>query len=178
MEEYFRFLEEYNYWSDDQVIDVGFEREFYLDKIKTVLNNRLIKVLIGQRRTGKSFVLLQIIKHLVTHNNVDRKNIFYFNKEQFEFASIQNAAQLNHLFEYYKTKLNIRGKVYIFLDEIQDVDDWEKLVSCWAQNKKNEYELFITGSNSTMLSSELGTVLSGRYLPYNIFPFSYQEYID
>lgn len=178
MKEYFKYLQEYNYWDDGQIIDAGFERTFYMDKIKTVLDNSLIKVLIGQRRTGKSFVLLQIMKYLVEHNDVDRKNIFYFNKEQFEFTSIQNASQLNQLFEYYKTRLNVHGKIYIFLDEIQDVSEWEKLVSSWAQNKKNEYELFITGSNSKMLSSELGTLLSGRYLPYNIFPFSYQEYID
>ena len=178
MKEYFKYLEKYNYWSESDKINAGFERTLYLDKIKTVINNRLIKVLIGQRRTGKSFVMLQIIKYLIDHNNVERKNIFYFNKEQFEFDSIQNATQLSDLFEYYKTKLEISGKIYIFLDEIQDVDDWEKLVASWSQDKKNSYELFITGSNSKMLSSELGTLLSGRYLPYDILPFSYREYID
>ncbi len=85
---------------------------------------------------------------------------------------------MNKLFKYYIEKIKPEGKVYIFLDEIQDVEEWEKLAASWSQSENYNYELFITGSNSKMLSSELGTALGGRYLPFYIYPFSYKEFID
>ncbi len=175
--ESYKYLQEYNNWKKNVNIS-SFERGFYLEQVKDVIGNKLIKVLMGQRRVGKSQILKQVIKFLINEKGINRKNIFYFNKEEFEFNNINSAVRLNKLFKYYIEKIKPDGKVYIFLDEIQDVDEWEKLAASWAQSDHYDYELFITGSNSKMLSSELGTALGGRYLPFYIYPFSYKEFID
>lgn len=174
MVEIFKRLEKYNYWSGTGV-KTGFLRKDYLGKIKPYLGNSLIKVLVGQRRSGKSYILRQIIHELI-QGGTKPKNIFYLNKELVEFDDVSNYKQLAKLIETYKQKLKVRGKVYIFLDEIQEVEGWEKIVNSLSQNHKEQYEVFITGSNSKMLSSELSTYLSGRYVSFEVLPFSFSEY--
>jgi len=174
MIETFEKLKKYNYWNDER-INVGFLREIYLNRINKYLNNDLIKVVIGQRRTGKSYLLRQIMDQFI-QCGVNRKNIFYLNKEIVDFDVIKDYKDLKELIDVYKKELNIKGKIYYFFDEIQEIEKWEKTINSIAQDYKEESEVFISGSNSHLLSSELSTFLSGRYIEFEILPFSYVEY--
>jgi uncharacterized protein len=182
MEELFSNLEKFNFWNStskslkNDYPKLGYRRTFYLEKITKYINNSLVKVIVGQRRAGKSCLLRQIAYHL-QENGVSAKNIFYLNKEFIEFDGIENFMDLDELIKYYLNKIQPEGKVYFFIDEIQTIHQWEKLVNSYAQNYLEEYELFISGSNSNMLSGELSTLLSGRYVSFEILPFSYAEYI-
>ena len=169
-------LKKYNYWDDTSMeMEGGFLREVYLQRIDKYLDNNLIKVVIGQRRTGKSYLLRQIIKKLI-EKGVNRKNIFYLNKEIVDFDEIQDYRDLKKLIDVYKKQLKVKGKIYYFLDEIQEIEQWEKIVNSLSQDYKNKAEVFISGSNSHLLSGELSTFLSGRYVEFEILPFSFVEY--
>jgi predicted AAA+ superfamily ATPase len=176
MKEIIAALDKYNYWYQNPDTDLGLIRERYLQSLKKASNNRLIKVVVGQRRAGKSYIIRQLIHFLITENKIPAKNIFYLNKELYEFESIKTAQHLYELIDAYKTVIEPEGKIYYFLDEIQDIEQWEKLVVSLAQNPSAQAEVFITGSNSKLLSGELATKLSGRYLLFEIFPFSYKEF--
>ena len=174
MVEIFKKLKKYNYWEKKE-IKTGFARDIYLNRIGKYIGNDLIKVLVGQRRVGKSYLLRQIIQKLIKEK-VNPKNIFYLNKEMVDFDEIGNYKDLQKLIEYYKKELKPRGKVYILLDEVQEIEQWEKIVNSLSQDYKEKYEVFLTGSNSKLLSGELATYLSGRYVSFEIFPFSFEEY--
>ncbi|RKX87901.1 MAG: ATP-binding protein [Spirochaetes bacterium] len=118
-----------------------------------------------------------IIKKLIETDNIPRNNIFYINKDISAFDFISNAKILNKIIAEYHKVLKPKGKVYIFIDEIQEILNWEKIVNSLSQDYTKEYELFITGSNSKLLSGELSTYLSGRYITINIYPFSFSEYL-
>jgi len=175
MEENFNIIQKYNFW-DEKTIELGFYRADYADKIFTYTGNRLVKVLIGQRRTGKSYILRQLANKLIC-NGIDRKNILYINKEYTDFDFIAHYTDLDNFVKFYKKKLNIVGKVCLFIDEIQNITGWEYFVNAYSQDFVDEYEIFISGSNSKMLSGELATLLSGRYVEFEIFPFSFSEYL-
>ena len=170
----FEYLEKYNFWKQKD-INFGYLREHYLHKILKYVDNKLVKVFIGQRRTGKSYLMRQVIMHLI-NRGVARKNIFYFSKEYLEFDSIKSWQDLHNLIQLYKERIKPKGKVYLFLDEIQQIDGWERLVNSYSQDFINESEVFITGSNSDLLSGELATHLSGRYVQFEVLPFSFTEY--
>lgn len=175
MQKIFENIHKYNTWSGIKQ-NTGFERKNYLNKINKYIDNKLIKILIGQRRVGKSYILRQIINFLLEIKKVNPHNVFYVNKEYTAFDSIKSYENLETLFKYYKNKLNVSGKIYIFLDEVQNIKNWEKFVNSYSQDFSSEYEIFITGSNSELLSGELATLLSGRYVEFDIFPFSLQEF--
>jgi predicted AAA+ superfamily ATPase len=175
MEEKIKELARYNLWSGD-IPDTGYERKSYTDKLSHFLGNRLVKVLIGQRRAGKSYILRQMAV-MLTRQGVDRKNIFMLDKEFETFDFVRTSKDLDSLFRLYLSTLRPEGKVYIFIDEIQNIDGWEKFVNSYSQDYMREYELFITGSNSKMLSGELASLLSGRYIELEVTPFSYDEYL-
>ena len=175
MDEKFNIIQKYNFW-EDKTVELGFYRTDYTDKIFTYTGNRLIKVLIGQRRTGKSYILRQLANKLIC-SGIDRKNILYINKEYTDFDFITNYKDLEELVKLYKKKLDVSGKVYLFIDEIQNITDWEYFVNAYSQDFVDAYEIFISGSNSKMLSGELATLLSGRYVEFEIFPFSFSEYL-
>lgn len=175
MDELLQAIERFNFWNNPE-FKSGFSRTFYLDKIRKYQNNSLVKVLVGQRRSGKSYILRQIAEQLI-RSGVSPKNILFINKEFLEFDAIQDYKDLDQLIRHYKAKLKPKGKVYLFLDEIQNIHQWERLVNSYAQDYTESYELFISGSNSKMLSGELSTLLSGRYISFEIFPFSYAEYL-
>ncbi len=183
MDEKFKNLALYNFWgenSQNQKISIdkfGYWRSFYLDKILKFINNSLVKVIVGQRRAGKSYILRQIAYHLI-QNGVSPNNIFYLNKEFLEFDDIETYKDLDELIKYYKKKIKPKGKIYLFIDEIQNIFQWEKLVNSYSQNFIEDYEVFISGSNSNLLSGELSTLLSGRYINFEIFPFSFNEFIE
>lgn len=167
-------IKKYNYW-DGNTIDSGYERTLYTDKIGQYIGNKLIKVLVGQRRAGKSYILRQLANKLI-HQGVKAENILYINKEYIELITLIGAIELEKLYKIYRSELKPEGKVYLFIDEIQYIDEWERFVNSHSQDFSEHCELFISGSNSNMLSSELATLLSGRYVEFEIFPFNYTEY--
>jgi predicted AAA+ superfamily ATPase len=177
MEVVFNKIKQYNFW-DGQNPPIGYERTTYIDKISKYLDNKLIKVLVGQRRVGKSYILRQIIHYLLNTKKTNPENIFYLNKEYLGFDEIKTYIDLENLYEFYKQKLQVSGKLYIFIDEVQNIEKWEHFVNSYSQDFTHEYELFITGSNSNLLSGELAGLLSGRYIQFNIFPFSFFEFAN
>jgi predicted AAA+ superfamily ATPase len=175
--EIFKELQRYNYWSKHPKIPTGYLRKGYLKRIEPYLGNNLIKVLVGQRRSGKSYLLRQIIQKLI-EGKVHPTQIFYLNKELVGFDAIRTYKDLFKLLQYARERLKVKGKMYILLDEVQEIAGWEKLVNSLAQDYKNAYEVFVTGSNSTMLSGELATLLSGRHVAFEIAPFLFTEYTE
>lgn len=149
-------------------------RENYLKKIRGFYNSDLIKILVGIRRCGKSIILEQIRNELRTEYKVDSEHIIFINFEFIEFEELLDYRKLNC---YIKDKIKDDKKYYLFLDEVQNVDAFEKVVNSLRATVKN-LSIFLTGSNSKMLSDELSTVLSGRYVLFRIYPLSYKEYIS
>lgn len=177
MQSVFDRMRAYNVW-DGKLYDTGYERTGYLDAISKFIGNKLIKVLIGQRRVGKSYVLRQIINFLTSVKGVNPQNIFYFNKEYIVFDDIKSSTDLEELFNFYRSQFNLKGKIYIFLDEVQNIRNWETFTNSYSQDFSSEYEVFISGSNSNLLSGELASILSGRYVEFEIFSFSFFEFAD
>ena len=149
------------------------KREMYLSRIRGFYDSDLVKILVGIRRCGKSVILKQIMEEL-KDKKVDENHIIYVNFEFIEFEELQDYKKLN---EYIKEKIVDSNKYYIFLDEIQKVDKFEEVVNSLRASIEN-ISIFITGSNSKLLSNELSTVLSGRYVLFNIYPLSYKEFIE
>jgi predicted AAA+ superfamily ATPase len=131
----------------------------------------LIKVLSGQRRVGKSYLLFQLIRRIQEEENV--ANIIYINKEDLSFDSIRNAQDLNSFILSQSVK---NGRNYIFIDEIQDILEFEKALRSLLLDPNND--IYITGSNAKMLSGELATFLSGRYIEFTILSLSYPEFLQ
>ena len=169
-------LQPYNLWNGNR-INCGYARPLYTNRITRYLGNRLVKVLTGQRRTGKSYVLRQIAMQLI-EQGVNDRNILFINKEFAVFDDLKTYQDLNELIRLYLSELKPHGKFYLLIDEIQDIQGWEKSVNSFAQDYTLDCELIITGSNSRLFSSELSTLLSGRYVEFRIFPLSYEEYIE
>lgn len=144
-------------------------RERYLKLIRPFYDQELIKVLIGIRRSGKSVILKQIIDEL-KENNVDDNHIIYINFEDYDCEEYTDPKKLNN---YVKEKIIDDKKYYIFFDEIQNVDKWEKVVNSLRATKNTS--IFITGSNSDLLSSDLATHIAGRYVSFKINPFTFDE---
>lgn len=167
-------IRKYNYW-DGNFVDLGYRRILYTDKIRQYIGNKLVKVLVGQRRAGKSYILRQIAAELISQG-IKRENVLYVNKEYMELLTLRSAIELEELYKAYRQELKPQGKVYLFIDEIQYIDQWERFVNSHSQDFAEPCELFISGSNSNLLSGELATLLSGRYVEFEVFPFSYAEY--
>ena len=148
-------------------------REDYLAKIRGFYDSDLIKILVGIRRCGKSVILNQIIDELKENRKVDEEHIIFINFEFIEFEELLDYKKLN---KYVKDKIHDNKIFYLFLDEIQNVDNFEKVVNSLRASIKN-ISIFLTGSNSKLLSEELSSVLSGRYVLFNINPLSYKEYV-
>ncbi len=146
------------------------KREVYLKKIRPFVNKQLIKVLTGQRRVGKSYLLSQIRDEILEHN--PDANIIYINLEKLEFAHIQN---FTHLASYIaaQTKPEIN---YLFIDEIQDVKGFEKVLRSLVSEPN--FDIYCTGSNAKILSGELATYLSGRQIEVRVHGLSFPEYLD
>ncbi|GAB6107325.1 ATP-binding protein [Fusibacter bizertensis] len=145
------------------------KREKYLEEIRKVMGKQVIKVLLGMRRVGKSTLLLQIQEELLSQG-VEKDQIISLNFEWLEFETLK---EYKALYEYIESK-KIKGKkTYVFLDEVQEVDGFEKVVN--SLNSKGDTEVFITGSNSKLLSGELATYLTGRFYTIEVLPLSYRE---
>ena len=176
MDEKIALLQKYNLWGSN-IFDLGYKRSRYTNNITDYVGNRLIKVLVGQRRSGKSYILRQIVKQLID-SGIRPENTLFINMEFADFDFIKTYKDLDELIKLYKKELNPLGKIYLFIDEIQIVEGWEKIVNSYSQDYSESYELFISGSNSKMLSGELATLLSGRYVCFEVLPFSYFEYAE
>lgn len=146
-------------------------RDNYLSKIRPFYDVDLIKVITGIRRSGKSVILTQIIDE-IKENGVDDKNIIYINFESKEYSFIKND---NDLYKYIKEQLANKKKYYLFFDEIQNVENWELAINSFKSDYKENISIFITGSNSDLLSGELATHIAGRYVSFKILPFSFKE---
>ena len=147
------------------------KRKDYLDKITPFIDKELIKVLTGVRRSGKSF-MLELIKDELILRGVDKENFISFNFEDMSYSNLLNAVALHE--KVSELILKKSGKVYLFFDEIQEVDNWEKAIN--SLRVKFDCDIYITGSNAKLLSSELATYLSGRYVEFIIYPFSFKEF--
>jgi len=169
-------LKKNNFWGNKLPFE-GFRRESYLETFSNNLGSSLIKVVIGQRRSGKSYLLRSLIRFMITERKITPTNILYINKDLYDYNSIKNQHDLHNLILEYRNAVKPEGKVYLFIDEIQEIDEWEKYLNSISQDHVSEYEAFITGSNAHLLSSELGTYLSGRTVLLPVYPFSYGEYI-
>lgn len=145
-------------------------RPLYLDKIKPFMGKSLIKVLVGQRRVGKSYLLMQIID--IIKNQEPNTQIIYINKELTEFSHIKDAQDL---LNYLKKSTKNDQKVALFIDEIQDISSFE--VALRDLQTRENYDIYCTGSNANLLSSELATFLSGRHIEIRIFGLSYSEFL-
>jgi len=146
------------------------KRPTYLDLVKPYIDKDIIKVLIGQRRVGKSYMLFQIMDEIISLH--DNPNIIYINKELHDFENIHNH---NDLLAYIESKEEKKGKKYIFIDEVQDIEDFEKALR--SIQAKGECDIYCTGSNAKLLSGELATYLSGRYVEIKIYSLSFIEFI-
>lgn len=147
------------------------KREKYLKKIRPFYEQDLIKVITGIRRCGKSVILNQIMDEL-KENGIDEKQIIYIN---FEFADYMEITKANLFNEYVEKKIVNSKKYYLFFDEIQNVDGWEKVVNSFKAKYNDKVSIFITGSNSDLLSGELATHIAGRYVSFKIYPFTFDE---
>ena len=146
-------------------------REKYLSKIRPFYNVDLIKVITGIRRCGKSVILTQIMDELKA-TGIKEEQIIYINFELKKYSNIKND---DDLYLYIKEMLNKDIKYYLFFDEIQNILYWEKTINSFKAEYKDKVSIFITGSNSDLLSGELATHLAGRYVSFRIFPFTFKE---
>ena len=147
------------------------KRPHYINIIKPFIGSDLIKVIIGQRRAGKSYILLQLIDEIKKSD--PQANIIYINKEDNQYSDIDNHQRL---ISYVEDKIKKTGKNYLFIDEVQDISNFEKSLRHFTF-KKN-VDIYCTGSNSKLLSSEIATGLSGRYIEIAVHPLSYREFLD
>lgn len=145
------------------------KRETYLEQIRPYYDSDIIKVITGVRRAGKS-ILLDTIKDELIENGVHGDHLIYINLEDMDYDYIEDASDLNNEI---KNRIIDNGKYYIFLDEIQHVTDFEKALASFRATL--DVSLFVTGSNSTLLSGELSTLLTGRTVEFEVFPFSFYE---
>lgn len=148
-------------------------REIYMKRIRPFINTELIKVFTGIRRSGKS-VMLELVKNELKKSGVSDKNFLCINFEQFSNSELLDAKILHkRIVEFQKSA---DGKIYLFFDEIQEVDGWEKCInSCRVDF---DCDIYITGSNAKLLSGELATYLAGRYVEFVIYPFSFAEFLE
>lgn len=152
---------------------ISYKRDFYLTHLKPFLNKPVIKVLTGMRRVGKSVLLRQVAENLAKQNT-KKRNIFFIDKEDLEFENIATYHDLNR--EVKNWFKGCQGSKYLFVDEIQEIDGWERAIV--SLMKIPDLDILISGSNAHMLSSEIATLLSGRYIEIPIYPLCFDEFLQ
>jgi hypothetical protein len=151
------------------------KRKLYIEQMRPFYNTPMVKVLTGMRRSGKSTMLLLIQEDLKSAG-VKENQFFRLNMETVEGMAVENSHDLLRLLTSFFSALGKDQKGYVFLDEVQLLPDWERVVN--ACNTSYNADIYITGSNASLLSSDLATYLSGRYIGFQIHPFSFSEFID
>ncbi|MCL2010505.1 MAG: ATP-binding protein, partial [Synergistaceae bacterium] len=147
-------------------------RPAYIEKIMPYVDTPFVKVLSGVRRCGKSTILKMVAEEL-RKRGVPDERILIYNFDSMQFEDIKTARLL---YADVKRRLSSNGKTYLFLDEIQEVKSWEKVVNSFMTDF--DVDAYITGSNSSMMSSEISTYLTGRYISIRVFPLSFAEYLE
>jgi uncharacterized protein len=147
-------------------------RDLYLNQLISFKDKPLIKVITGMRRCGKSS-LLDLFSEYLMKNSISKEKIIRIDFESLQFDDIKN---YKDLYLHVKDKINEHTKTYILLDEVQQVENWEKAVNSFLVDF--DVDVYITGSNAYLLSSELSTLLSGRYVEIKMLPLSFKEYLD
>jgi predicted AAA+ superfamily ATPase len=147
------------------------ERSLYINRISPFIDKQVVKVLTGHRRVGKSYILYQLMNIIGKINK--SANIIYINKEDIAFDRIRDYEQLN---DYVVSKQKSDAKNYIFIDEIQLIKNFHVAVKSWALDENND--IYITGSNSNLLSGDLANELGGRYVEFTIYSLSYLEFLE
>ena len=145
-------------------------RNQYLNSIKPFIDKPIIKAITGVRRCGKSTLLSQIISFLA-ENDVESDRVIYINKELIEFDMIKNYLDLH---SFVKSKFSSKKRHYLFIDEVQEIEQWEKTVASLLAEQNTD--IYITGSNARLLSSELATLLAGRYIELKMQTFTFSEF--
>lgn len=149
------------------------KRELYLEKIRRLINTEPIKIITGVRRSGKTY-LLHSIKEELIERGISKENIFLISFESQKYNKIQNFMELdvcvNNLIK------NTSGKIYLLFDEIQNIVSWEKSINSYRVDF--DCDIYITGSNSELLSGELATLIAGRYFHIDVYPFSFKEFLQ
>lgn len=148
------------------------KREMYLERIRPFYNSEMVKVITGIRRCGKSTIMKQMIQEL-KDSGIDDYKIIYINFEDYKYRKIFNA---DSLYEYIEKSINEDGKYYLLFDEIQNVNEFELVINSFRST--HDVSIFITGSNSKLLSGELATHLSGRTISFRVMPFNFKEYCE
>lgn len=147
-------------------------RKEYLNKLISLKDKKVIKIITGVRRCGKS-TLMEMFKNYLLQNGVNTENIISINFEDYDFYDLREPSKL---YAYIKDRLVKDKQTYIFLDEIQHVDDFPRIVD--SLFIKSNVDIYITGSNAYMLSSEIATLISGRYIEISMLPLSFAEYVE
>lgn len=147
------------------------ERPLYLNKIMPFVDTPFVKILTGVRRCGKSTILKMIQKKLKEEHHITDEQILSYRFDSMEYEDMTS----KELYQELKTKVLNSNKTYLFLDEIQEINGWEKVVNTLASDY--DVDIYITGSNSRMMSSEISTYLTGRYITFHIYTLSFEEYL-
>lgn len=151
------------------------KREHYIRRIIPFIDKDVIKVLTGIRRSGKS-VMLKLIMEELKNRGIKDEQLISIN---FENLKNRNYRDYEKLYEYILNRTERKyNKYYIFLDEIQEVEEWEKCINSLRGDKDYSFDIYITGSNAKLLSGELATYLAERYVEFVIYPFSFQEFLE
>lgn len=174
MNEYFDELSHFNYWTG-KLPECGFIRKSYLNRLIGYMGNRLVKVLVGQRGAGKGYLLRQIARHLI-EEGVSVRNILVLSKAFTDSGVLTGRKALEDLLFIYREKLHPVGKIYLLIEEIQQIEGWEAFVYAHSQDNVASCELFISGSNRYMLSGGGEPSLFKHCVSFEVFPFSYAEY--
>ncbi|RAP52122.1 MAG: ATPase [Methanosphaera sp. SHI613] len=149
------------------------KRDLYLNRILSLVDKDIIKVITGVRRCGKSYMFKLIIEELI-NRGISEDNIILINFESSKYKNVSNSRELDLLI--FDLTRDITGNFYLFFDEIQNVDGWEKSINAYRVDY--DCDIYITGSNSKLLSGELATYLTGRYMEIKMYPFSFKEFLD
>lgn len=169
--ELLNILNDWNFWKKD--LETGVYRDSYLKVLNGLISSRQIKIITGARRSGKSFIMRQMAKHLIA-SGVDKKNILIVNFEDPGFVGL-NTKLLGQIFDAYLEFRSPKGEIYVFLDEVQEVPRWEKWVRMMQELDKAN--MVVSGSNAKLLGGELATVLTGRHLDVTVMPLSFKEFL-
>lgn len=150
----------------------SYEKELY-----ELMGSKPVKIITGFRRSGKSFLVQRTVAKMISEKNIAKRNVLYLNFEDFNLTEVNNAFKLDELFQLFMNEIADKGKKLIVLDEIQLVDGWDKFVRT-IYEKYRDIEIILTGSNSELLSSEIGSNLAGRFIELQIFPFDFKEFVQ
>lgn len=148
------------------------------ERLYRAIGSRPIKIVTGFRRCGKSFLVQQVARRLLDEGRIIPENLLYLNLEDFRLAEVITPERLNEIFELFLTTVARPGKKLLIFDEIQNVASWDRFIRTLYEKEGDDVEILLTGSNSELLSSELGSNLAGRFIEFRLFPFSYREFLD